>query len=101
MSTQTVQLILMRVANSLDEREAFLLFAIPDPEGIPGHKLQCHCALVHAFAADPSVLANVQLGNTLVIEGPGDFAELARDRLQEILGAAWKVDMFRQGGGAA
>ncbi|TVQ30345.1 MAG: hypothetical protein EA376_13265 [Phycisphaeraceae bacterium] len=96
MQQNTMQMILMKTTHTADGREAFLLFAIPDPEGVPGHPHQCHCALVDAFAADPAVIANIPLGNTLVLEGPGDFPELAKQRLEETLGSQWTVELLRQ-----
>ena len=96
MSAQTMQQILMKATHRKSGREAYLLFAIPDPDGVPGHPLQCHCALINAFAEDPDAIANIALGNALVLEGPGEVDQLAMQRVRETLGDGWEVEMFRQ-----
>ncbi len=96
MMTRTIQQVLMKVTHRTDGREAYLLFALPDPPGVPGHPKQCHCALINAFATDARIIAKIPLGQALVLEGPGDFRELAADRLRDMLGTDWQVEMFAQ-----
>ncbi len=93
MGVDVSQQILMRATNMRDGREAFLLFEMTTPDEF--HRLQRHCSLVNAFCANPNMIANIQLGNTLVIEGPGDFSILAAARLKEILGKEWQVQLYK------
>jgi len=96
MFARTVEQILMKATHDPTGREAFLLFAILEPEGVTTHSLQAHCALINAFAHDPRTIQDVDLGATVVLEGPGAWDNLAAERLGETLGNEWSVQKFAQ-----
>ncbi len=96
MFARTIEQILVKATHDSTGREAFLLFAILEPEGVPTHRLQAHCALVNAFAQDPGAIQDVDLGATVVLEGPGAWDDLAAERLGETLGNEWSVQKFAQ-----